>query len=168
MDGNRIVVMEEVMERWIITVQDVVPSEIRNSDEWNAMLRDLINTWHKWEVEQLEVVKAWMWSVIDECVSLVDDERNACTRQMMQAENNQEFLYLVELANALAELASDIATIKIAAKYYNEATDIAVATVRAIEIIAQIKEWCGFSAIDVWLVYSPYNLHRRLFALSEA
>jgi len=54
--------MSEVIRRWIICTQDVLPVEIRNGTEWKSLLPFAAGTGRAHEKERLRLVLNWMWS----------------------------------------------------------------------------------------------------------
>jgi hypothetical protein len=56
--------MSKVIGRWIITIQDAMPDELRNSDAWRDLLPIAAGTGRAREVERLAVVMDWMWGTV--------------------------------------------------------------------------------------------------------
>jgi len=56
--------MSEVIGRWIIGVQDPMPDEMRNSDEWRSLLPLAAGTGLDREAERLELIMDWMWETV--------------------------------------------------------------------------------------------------------
>lgn len=56
--------MSEVIGRWIISVQDAMPSSIRNSDKWRNLLPLAAGTGRELEQERLQIVQNWMWDTV--------------------------------------------------------------------------------------------------------
>ena len=53
--------MSKVVGRWIITVQDEMSEEMRNSDEWKALLPLAAATGADKETDRLLILSDWMW-----------------------------------------------------------------------------------------------------------
>lgn len=53
--------MSEVIGRWIITVQDAMPAEIRNSARWKTLLPLAAGTGRAKESERIAIILDWMW-----------------------------------------------------------------------------------------------------------
>jgi hypothetical protein len=53
--------MSEVIGKWIITIQDRMPDDMRNSDEWKRLLPLAAGTGRTKEPERLSIIMDWMW-----------------------------------------------------------------------------------------------------------
>lgn len=53
--------MSEVTGKWIIGIQDRMPSEMRNSSEWKRLLPLAAGTGRTKESERLSIIMDWMW-----------------------------------------------------------------------------------------------------------
>ena len=56
--------MSEVIGRWIIHVQDAMPAEMRNSEEWKRLLPLAAGTGRDYEQERLAIIMEWLWEVL--------------------------------------------------------------------------------------------------------
>ena len=56
--------MSRVVGRWIISVQDAMPHEMRNSTEWKSLLPLAAGTGRSLEKERAKVALDWMWDVV--------------------------------------------------------------------------------------------------------
>jgi hypothetical protein len=56
--------MSDVLGRAAITLQDSMPSEMRNSLRYKALLPEMAGTGRKHEQERLAILLDWMWSVV--------------------------------------------------------------------------------------------------------
>ena len=56
--------MSIVIGNWILTVQDTMPSAIRNSSEWKTLLPLAAGTGRTKEKERLALITAWMWDTV--------------------------------------------------------------------------------------------------------
>jgi hypothetical protein len=56
--------MSDVIGRWIIVVQDSMPFEMRNSDEWKRLLPFAAGTGRDKENERLKLILNWMWTTV--------------------------------------------------------------------------------------------------------
>src|SRR5579885_2984228 len=54
--------MSEVIGKWIIGVQDSMPDELRNSDEWRELLPLAAGSGRQYERERAAIILDWMWS----------------------------------------------------------------------------------------------------------
>ena len=53
--------MSRVIGKWIIAIQDRMPDDMRNSDEWKRLLPLAAGTGHTKESERLSIIVDWMW-----------------------------------------------------------------------------------------------------------
>jgi hypothetical protein len=56
--------MSDVIGKWIIGVQDAMPSEMRNSARWKELLPRAAGTGKAYEKERLEIILDWMWGAV--------------------------------------------------------------------------------------------------------
>ena len=56
--------MSEVVGQWMMAVQDVMPSEMRNSSGWKRLLPMAAGTGRKREEERLALIMDWMWGTV--------------------------------------------------------------------------------------------------------
>jgi hypothetical protein len=56
--------MSEVIGKWIITTQDSMPDEMRNSDRWKSLLPLAAGTGRDKEKERLAIILDWMWGTV--------------------------------------------------------------------------------------------------------
>jgi hypothetical protein len=56
--------MSEVIGRWVITVQDAMPDQMRNSPEWKRLLPLAAGTGRQHEDERLALILDWMWGTV--------------------------------------------------------------------------------------------------------
>src|SRR5713226_7803997 len=56
--------MSLVIGRWIIRIQDLMPSDIRNSEEWKDLLPLAAGSGRKKESERLELLKTWIFGTV--------------------------------------------------------------------------------------------------------
>lgn len=64
--------MSEVVGAWIIVVQDEMPAEIRNSDEWRSLLPLAAGTGRAHEAERRELVYQWMIDALERIQYVAD------------------------------------------------------------------------------------------------
>jgi hypothetical protein len=67
--------MSEVIGQWIITTQDAMPDEMRNSDRWKSLLPLAAGTGRDKEKERLAIIQDWMWKTVLPSVQPLADER---------------------------------------------------------------------------------------------
>ena len=56
--------MSYVIGRWMIRIQDAMPSDIRNSQEWKFLLPLAAGTGRQYEQERRKIVVAWLWETV--------------------------------------------------------------------------------------------------------
>lgn len=56
--------MSPVIGKWIIVIQDAMPSRIRNSSEWKALLPLAAGTGREHEKKRAKMVLNWMWNAL--------------------------------------------------------------------------------------------------------
>lgn len=56
--------MSRVIGRWIIRVQDAMPYDMRNSEEWKRLLPLAAGTGRDHEQERKDIILDWMWRVV--------------------------------------------------------------------------------------------------------
>lgn len=67
--------MSDVIGRWVISVQDAMPDEMRNSARWKDLLPRAAGTGRAHEKERLEIILDWMWSdVLPTCQPAADSD----------------------------------------------------------------------------------------------
>lgn len=58
--------MSQIIGNWIIRIQDSMPDEIRNGDEWRNLLPFAAGTGRKSERARLEAILNWYWELMPE------------------------------------------------------------------------------------------------------
>jgi hypothetical protein len=53
--------MSEVVGKWIIVMQDEMPDDMRNSQDWRTLLPLAAGTGRKKEAKRLKIIMQWMW-----------------------------------------------------------------------------------------------------------
>ena len=56
--------MSPVIVRWIIRIQDALPDDMRNSDEWKSAAVGLIGTGREHEQERRQIIVDWLWEIV--------------------------------------------------------------------------------------------------------
>ena len=56
--------MSKVIGEWMMAVQDVMPSEMRNSSGWKCLLPMAAGTGREREEERLALVMDWLWGTV--------------------------------------------------------------------------------------------------------
>ena len=65
--------MSMVIGRWIIRVQDAIPSQMRNSAEWKSLLPLAAGTGRDHEQERLQIILEWLWGTVLPSVQSIAD-----------------------------------------------------------------------------------------------
>lgn len=102
--------MSEVIGRWIISVQDAMPSQMRNSSEWKRLLPLAAGTGREREHERLAIVMKWMWSDVLPTLQPLADQRGFGEEWRTMLEKRTRF------AAATAKSAAYATTTTIAAR----------------------------------------------------
>jgi hypothetical protein len=56
--------MSEVIGQWIITIQDAMPDQMRNSPDWKRLLPLAAGTGREHEDKRLALILEWMWGTV--------------------------------------------------------------------------------------------------------
>jgi hypothetical protein len=67
--------MSKVIGRWIISVQDAMPADMRNSGRWKSLLPAAAGTGRDKEQERLAIILDWMWGTVLPTLQPLADER---------------------------------------------------------------------------------------------
>ena len=67
--------MSVVIGQWIITTQDSMPDEMRNSDRWKSLLPLAAGTGREKEKERLAIILDWMWGTVLPTLQPLADKR---------------------------------------------------------------------------------------------
>lgn len=59
--------MSEIIGYWIVRIQDSMPNEIRNSDEWRNLLPLAAGTGRELEAERFRDIINWYWDMMPAC-----------------------------------------------------------------------------------------------------
>ena len=90
--------MSRVIGQWIIAVQDAMPGEMRNSEEWKSLLPLAAGTGRGQEQARLDIILDWMWGTVLPSLQTLADQRGFGEQwQKMTTDRT------VESANAAAE-----------------------------------------------------------------
>jgi hypothetical protein len=95
--------MSLVIGKWIITMQDKMPDDLRNSKEWKALLPLAAGTGREIEEERLAVCMDMMWESLEEIQSLADKQGFGCEWSAMLKEKTKAAAYAAYAAYAAAK-----------------------------------------------------------------
>lgn len=83
--------MSPVIGQWIISVQDAMPAELRNSPRWKELLPLAAGTGRAHEQERLTVIMDWMWvTVLPSLQPLADKNDFGTEWRRMTTERSSE------------------------------------------------------------------------------
>lgn len=144
--------MSPVVGRWIICVQDAMPSEIRNSAEWRALLPLAAGTGRDHESERLSIVLDWMWgTVLPSMQSAADSRGFGAEWSAMLVQRSVE-------AAAATSAAAGVTWAALAAAAASSAG------AKAALAAAYVAEAAGE---ETWRTFDPIGVLRRLIAVGE-
>jgi hypothetical protein len=162
--------MSEVIGRWIITTQDSMPDEMRNSDRWKSLLPLAAGTGRDKEQERLDIILDWMWGTVLPTLQPLADEkgfgdawRSMTTERTAEAAEAAEDAALADAARAAARAAraaratwvadgaagaaawvADAAEAAGAAAWVADAAEAADAALAAEDAAARADTWATF------------------------
>lgn len=66
--------MSEVIGTWIITTQDTLPDQLRNSEQWKFLLPAAAGTGRELEAERVQILVDWFWeSIVPEAKLIIEN-----------------------------------------------------------------------------------------------
>jgi hypothetical protein len=143
--------MSVVIGRWIITTQDSMPDEMRNSDRWKSLLPLAAGTGRDKEQERLQIILDWMWKTVLPSVQPLADERGfGDVWRRMTTERTKE-------AAAEAAEAAEAAAWAVRAAEAAEAAEAAWAAARA-----AARAEAAWARKESWETFDPCQLLDRL------
>ena len=93
--------MSAVIGRWVIDVQDAMPEDLRNSDDWKAALVRAAGTGRNHERERLDIILEWMWTTaLPSLQPLADEYRLGEQWRQMCIERSVEVALATGVATA--------------------------------------------------------------------
>jgi hypothetical protein len=176
--------MSRVIGRWIIRIEDRMPSSIRNSAAWRDLLPLAAGTGRAHEAERLALILDWMWGTVLPAVQPVADARGLGPAWRTMCE--QRTPAAAEAAAHAAGVASVAAMVSVAdlrdagiriayaaaAAHAAHAADTAAANANAAAAAAAAAAAgaAAAAAVDyagVWRTFDPVGLLRRLIAVTD-
>ena len=157
--------MSEVVGQWMMAVQDVMPSEMRNSSGWKRLLPMAAGTGRKREEERLALIMDWMWgTVLPDLQSVADQGGFGAEWRTMCVEKSPDAAWAARDAAWAARAAGAAATGAARAAAW-DAGDAAWAVTWA----ARAAGAAGAAATGAaaWERYDPVGLLARLVAETE-
>lgn len=114
--------MSPVIGQWIMTVQDEMPAELRNSTRWKGLLPLAAGTGRDHESERFALIIDWMWvTVLPSQQTLADKHGFGAEWRRMTTERNNE-----------AAMAANAAAMRVALPLMAEVTSAASVVTRAL------------------------------------
>ena len=149
--------MSVVIGKWIIDVQDEMPADMRNGDEWRGLLPLAAGTGREHEQERVDIIMEWMWRALSLVQPIADEDgfgnewRTMCTKRTPEAAEN-----------AAAKAADAVAKAAKAAKR------AAIAANRAAIAAAWAVTWAANAAGDnLWQQVNPPELLHKLINVTH-
>jgi hypothetical protein len=95
--------MSRVIGQWILVVQDAMPDDVRNSEEWKSLLPLAAGTGRVNERERLDIILDWMWgTVLPSLQSIADQQGFGRQWQKMTTDRTAESANAAAMASAWA------------------------------------------------------------------
>lgn len=166
--------MSEVIGKWIISVQDAMPSKMRNSSDWKSLLPLAAGTGRDREKERLEIIMQWMWTDVLPTVQPIADrigfgiEWRAMTDVKTVNAAKAAAAHAAEAAEAGAEAAKAAEAVVWAARAAEAAAEAAeaardaAARAAAGADAAWAVSWAAAAGAVAWAQFNPCGLLWRL------
>lgn len=123
--------MSRAVGYWIITVQDAMPNEMRNSPRWKILLPLAAGTGRDHEKERLALILDWMWGVLPALQPLANEKGFGSSWQRMTAERTADAASAARAAAREAGRARAVVAAARAARYAERAANCASAAAGA-------------------------------------
>jgi hypothetical protein len=157
--------MSKVIGRWIITTQDSMPDEMRNSDRWKSLLPLAAGTGRAKEQERLAIILDWMWkTVLPTLQPLADKEGFGAEWKRMTEERTAAAAVAARAAATEVRAAAWAAeaAARAWAAWAAEAAAAAVAARAWAAVAAREAAWAARAGQDSWEAFDPPALLNRL------
>ena len=177
--------MSEVIGQWVIHVQDAMPKEMRNSQEWKQLLPWAAGTGRDKEKERFQLILNWLWEkVLPEIQDIADQYgfgekwRAMCTEKTAAAacaaDAAADAVRAVRAARAAACAAyavRAVRAVRAAARAADAAADAADAAAYAAYVAADAAADAARAAdaayAAIWEKFNPCRLLAELIACGE-
>ena len=157
--------MSEVIGRWIIVVQDAMPTALRNSERWKSLLPLAAGTGREREQERLDIILEWMWGTVLPSLQLLADQQGFGDQwKKMTTERT------AKSANAAVEAAWVAMAAGVAMWAARAGSVAAMGEARAAEVAwvaASAAAWAGSVEADVWANFDPCGVLERLIRIDN-
>jgi hypothetical protein len=160
--------MSQVIGRWIIRIQDAMPSEMRNSSEWKRQLPFAAGTGRQLESQRLAIALDWLWTdVLPQLQTVADSGGYGAEWRHMCHSKSADAAYAVRdaagaraAAYAVRAAAARAAAARAAANAAADAYDARAVTLAAADAAAA-------DVAEFWRCADPRALLAKLIAVSE-
>jgi hypothetical protein len=159
--------MSKVIGKWIISVQDSMPDDMRNSDRWKSLLPRAAGTGRGKEKERLDIILDWMWGTVLPTLQPLADDRGFGTEwKRMTTERTESAAAAARAATyAAAEAWAAHAAAEAAMAAAAEAARAdaaAYAAADAAAAVAAARAAADAARADVWQTFDPCGLLEKL------
>jgi hypothetical protein len=168
--------MSKVLGQATIRLQDAMPSEMRNSLRYKALLPEMAGTGRKHEQERLAILMNWMWSVVLPQLQPIADKHgfsmewqtmcNLKTDAAARAADYAAAVYAADAAYA-AYAAACAAACAASARAASARAAADTAAARAAAGAASAAYAAGAYAADFWETVDPIGVLERMTYLNE-
>lgn len=159
--------MSAVIHLWIIQIQDHMPLDMLNSEEWIAAAIDAPGTGNDHEKERISIIMDWMWRVGLQLLQQTADDRGygdewraMCALRTEKAARHASNMAYVDYADNAANAANFAADAALKAR---GPSPVHAARFAAISAIHAAKSTTNTAA---WKTLNPAVLLRKLNAVS--
>ena len=171
--------MSRVIGKWIIRIQDAMPADMRNSQEWKSLLPLAAGTGreHEHEQERRKIIVNWLWETVmpyflpnADRLGFGEEWREMLEkRDVVSVRKARDIARVVRDQKAYADAAADAAAAD-AADAAADAADAAYAYAYAYAADAAYA-YAADAAADAykqyWTAIDPCDLLRKLIEVSE-
>jgi hypothetical protein len=160
--------MSEVIGKWIISAQDAMPSEMRNSSEWKELLPLAAGTGRDREKERLEIIMQWMWNDVLPTAQPIADRSGFGAEWRAMTDVKAAEAGWAAVAVAARSAAAEVAVARAAAAAEAAEAVWAAGWGDAAALAAEAAAWtvraAGAAVRDAaaWAQFNPCGLLRRL------
>lgn len=186
--------MSKVIGEWIIYIQDSIPDEMRNGNQWKSLLPHAAGTGRDHEKQRLQIIMDWMWANLTHLQLVADktpcgfiwkemletkDAYNAKTANfalklfaegfvLNASHEDKEFIGSILDAAQAASWAADAATattISLHTKDFLAAEAAAMACVTVVDALCKDSDW-AHQLYATWEMLDPCGLLKKLIYIS--
>lgn len=167
--------MSDVLGKWIINVQDLMPAGLRNSHRWKELLPLAAGTGKEKEKERFAIIAEWFWTTVLPCIrhamieiGIEDKWQEAITVRNRQSlleidkaileirkntnDSNQLVIELHKMLWALIDFVSDSAHHQIDAMLHGN---------NVLTYAIKLRDK-GTTIEDIWKIFAPCELLEKL------